>query len=240
VQSSVARAEIANRAGLYGILARIAAPMEPQPTKCDYAWLLHGTEKESRKIVGSTGLSSRLLHMYAQITHLTGKYQQNPKSTLLPAAGRVLESRLRNFWQWSDLSNGYTTSEELMSSCAANLNEEGKVGTIREVTELTAESFVAAAQIYLHCRLFKKPRSHPDVQEPIERLFKCTAWMPHKGSLFTAQAPLLPAWIAGIIASTPEQRDIVRDRFETVIGGSRGVCFSFIHEVIMCVLSLEC
>ena len=44
-------------------------------------------------------------------------------------------------------------AQELLDSC--KLDEDGKVTTEAKVTELIAESYVAAAQIYLQCRLFR-------------------------------------------------------------------------------------
>lgn len=67
--------------------------------------------------------------------------------------GSAIEQRLHNFWQWSDLSKGYATSQELLDSC--ELDENGKVSSCIKVTELVAESYVAAAQIYLYCRLLR-------------------------------------------------------------------------------------
>lgn len=244
VQSSRARFEIANRVGLFAILSRTVAPIERVAEKCDYPWLLHGTERELRKIIGTTGFCSRLMHIFAQITHLTSRYQkvcsdcrtqpqnpsitnyrrptqQNPESTIIPAAGKVLASRLHNFHQWSDLSEGHPTSAKLLSSCV--LGPDGRVHTSREATELIAESYAAAAQVYLHCRLFKKPRAHPDVQEPLSRLMKCLAWTPVSGPLFTAQAPLHTAFLGALVAYSDEDREVARCWFETIIAICRGV-----------------
>jgi hypothetical protein len=40
-----------------------------------------------------------------------------------------------------------------MESC--DLNEDGQVSDATKVVELTAEAYLAAAQIYLQCRLFR-------------------------------------------------------------------------------------
>jgi hypothetical protein len=61
--------------------------------------------------------------------------------------------RLNNFWQWSDLSYGYVTSQELIDSCI--LNEDGHVSDPIKATELLGETYAAAAQIYLYCRLMR-------------------------------------------------------------------------------------
>lgn len=67
---------------------------------------------------------------------------------------REIEKVLENFFQWSVITrNGYGTSMELLASC--NLDQEGKVTTEEEVTNLIAEAYVAAAQIYLQCRALR-------------------------------------------------------------------------------------
>lgn len=78
---------------------------------------------------------------------------QNPSSDVLPVVAQEFEKRLENFSQWSDLSEGYASTEALLSAC--ELGDDGKVTTAIKVTELVAESYVAAAQIYLQCRFFR-------------------------------------------------------------------------------------
>ena len=78
---------------------------------------------------------------------------KNPQRLTAQKLGNAIGGRLNNFWQWSDLSEGYVTSEELLNSC--NLDETGKVFSHVKVTELIAETYVAAAQIYLYCRLLR-------------------------------------------------------------------------------------
>jgi hypothetical protein len=72
---------------------------------------------------------------------------------IIPHGAEELGQRLVNFRQWSDLSEGYETQQELLDSC--KLNSDGKVDCPAKVTELTAETWVAAAQIYLQCRFFR-------------------------------------------------------------------------------------
>ena len=149
-------------------------PLDLQSAKCSFPWLLEGTEREQRKIVGTTGLCSKLMHYYAKITHLSSRLwmvrvclsplspeppiltscsTQRPFSDVYPAVGRELEKQLENFSQWSDLSEGHETCEALLTSCV--LDGNGKVNSAERVTELVAETYVAAAQIYLQCRFFR-------------------------------------------------------------------------------------
>ena len=72
---------------------------------------------------------------------------------IAPMAGKVLENRLHNFQQWSDFSEGYPSPEALLAGCP--LDASGKVTSPIAMTEIIAESYVASAQVYLQCRLFR-------------------------------------------------------------------------------------
>ena len=78
---------------------------------------------------------------------------QTPDSMIFPHGAEEIEQRLIDFYQFSDLSKDYKTRQALLDSC--RLNFDGKVGCPAKVTELTAETWVAAAQIYLYCRFFR-------------------------------------------------------------------------------------
>jgi hypothetical protein len=72
---------------------------------------------------------------------------------ILPHGARRLAQRLTHFQQWSELSPGYPSVKELLDSC--ELDENGQVTCAAKVTELTGETLVSAAQIYLQCRFFR-------------------------------------------------------------------------------------
>jgi hypothetical protein len=78
---------------------------------------------------------------------------KNPDSVVIPLGAKRLESRLRYFQQWSELSGGHPTTEQLFASC--KLNAKGEVDSPASITELIAESYTACALVYLHCRLFR-------------------------------------------------------------------------------------
>ncbi|KAG7403327.1 hypothetical protein Forpe1208_v016425 [Fusarium oxysporum f. sp. rapae] len=61
------------------------------------------------------------------------------------------------------------------------------------------------------------PRNHPDVLAKLEDLAKCIKIMPTSGPHFTAQAPLLPVFFLGLLATTPEHKNIAKDWFESVV-----------------------
>jgi hypothetical protein len=67
---------------------------------------------------------------------------------------KEIENKLVDFQQWSDITpEGYISAEILLRTC--DLDENGKVTTDVEVTNLIAESYVAAAHIYLQCRALR-------------------------------------------------------------------------------------
>ena len=72
---------------------------------------------------------------------------------IIPRGAAKLEERLRSFRQWSELSEGYATPEELLDSCV--LDDKGKVDCPAKIIDLTGETWVAAAQIYLLCRFYR-------------------------------------------------------------------------------------
>ena len=148
-------------------MSAIIWPLDTAQTRCSFTWLLEGKELELRRIVGCTGLCPRLMHTYAQITHLSAKLYNDPHRLAAQKMGQAISDRLDNFWQWSDLSNGYLTSQGLVDSC--ELDENGKIFTAIKTTELVAESYAAAAQIYLYCRLMRYVNSKKNPRLYLER-----------------------------------------------------------------------
>lgn len=164
-------------------------------------------------------------------------------------AGKHLEARLRSFLQWSDFSAGFPSPDALIDSC--KLDARGKVSCAIKTTELIAESYAAAARIYLHCRLFRylfeelpirssnticsilclaprwhdarRSRKHPIVEREKITLLQCISRMQTSGPLFSGQAPLWSVFIAGIVAVSDEDRSILREWFLAVAGGTRSV-----------------
>lgn len=55
--------------------------------------------------------------------------------------------------QWSELSPGYRSKEELLESC--QLDADGKVTSAAMVTDLTGEIWLVTVQMYLHCRFYR-------------------------------------------------------------------------------------
>ncbi|EGD94244.1 hypothetical protein TESG_01765 [Trichophyton tonsurans CBS 112818] len=225
-QYSAARHGYANWVALACILSELVTPLACRGNPNAYGWLLAGTQKESWKINGGTGLCPKLLHIISQITYLSVLVKED--SSMAPIyAAKVISKGLKTFHQWSELSEGYPSAEELLRSC--DLDENGKVQTATKVTELTGETWVAAAQIYLHCRLLRKPRHHPDVQKTVKILWKCVTLMPYSGTLFTSQAPFCPIFIASLVSISKKDRMLAEEWFTTV--GLKGKCRSSVPPV---------
>ncbi|KAK9772950.1 hypothetical protein SCAR479_10280 [Seiridium cardinale] len=221
VQFTKARDQLGNRVCLDSVFSHCVYPLDVNPGKCRHLWLNHGSHREKRRIIGFTGLSSELMHSFVKITHLSARRKRRPQSDIIPVVGNEIRINLENFWQWTELVPcGYSTSQELLDSC--QLDENGKVTTESEVTMLIAESYVAAAQIYLQCRLFRRRRNDPLVQKLLLRQLRTIQWQPTEGRLFTAQTPLFAVFIAAMVAYKEEDRNIIRGWFEPICKGSRG------------------
>jgi hypothetical protein len=92
----------------------------------------------------------QILKIAIELTYL---HLKDPQRLTAQKLASAISERLENFWQWSDLSEGYAASQELIHSC--ELDENGKVFSPVKTTELVAETYAAAAQIYLYCRLMR-------------------------------------------------------------------------------------
>jgi hypothetical protein len=64
---------------------------------------------------------------------------------------------------------------------------------------------------------FRLPRNHPEVVSNLGDLAKCISVMPTSGSHFTAQAPLLPVFFLGLLATEPAHKSVSRTWFEQVV-----------------------
>ena len=224
VQYSQARRYIGTKAALQIILAEVFGPLEHH-AKCPHSWLLTGDETALRKIDGLIGLSPKLLHLYAQITHLSSRIYANPNSVVIARAAKLLWPRIHSHRQWSDLSPGPADLSSLLEACSISPDLDVSAGKIRSratVVELTAEAYASAAELYFLCRLLRYPRSHPLVRKILSQLLQCIAYQPTDGILFTAQAPLFPVVVAGAVALTKEDRSVVDKWFEGVNMSSRG------------------
>ncbi|KAK4449072.1 fungal-specific transcription factor domain-containing protein [Podospora aff. communis PSN243] len=227
VQSSVARVGNANWVAYTEICAQPVAPLAAEHTTNLFPWLLQGSKEEVHKIQGVTGVCPKLLHIFSQITHLAALLKKDPDSTIVPLAALKVRNRLAKFWQWSDDSLGYASGDELMQSCV--LDEHGKVFDPVKVTDLSAYAWVPTAEMYLHMRVYRKPRSHPHVLRSLKRLIQCIERLPCTGPLFTSQSPFFCVFLMAIVSYQEEDRNVARAWFEEVVGA--GHCRSSVPPV---------
>ena len=154
---------------------------------------------------------------------------------------------LEGFSQWSDVTPfGHALGEALFASCVVD-GETGWVGTREEVTSLVAESYVAAAQVYVLCRVFRYPPRHWEVQAHAQRIKRCIAMLPTSGFLMTAQWPLFSFFVAAVLLYAPEDRKAMDDMVAPLATDVRGVrllylrCFfrGVIRELTMAVCRMS-
>lgn len=184
-----------------------------------FQWLLlHSAEATSRKVHGACGCSPRLLHMFALITNLAALIGDHHDSIFIPASAEVIAQELDEHRQWSELkSEDHGSTEALLHACDLRLNPQGVVTDKASMTDLTAEAWRLAATIYLQCRFYRLPRSHPVVVLQMAYLAACISRMPTSGSLFSAQAPLFPVFLLGLLAVRSEHDLCASHWFESVI-----------------------
>ncbi|KAJ4133363.1 hypothetical protein NW754_016171 [Fusarium falciforme] len=155
----------------------------------------------------------------SQVTYCAARLQQEPDSTIVPITARYLHRELQEMRQWS--REGITWEEAQKHPQVIEWVRESPDDTIidsnQAMTDVTAEAWRLAAIIYLQCRLFRLPRNHPDVLANLTDLAKCIRIMPTSGSHFTAQAPLLPVFFLGMLATHPDHKKVSRDWFEEVV-----------------------
>lgn len=172
---------------------------------------------------------------------------------IIPLAAEEIENRLDAFKQWSELSEGFDNVQQLLESCV--LDERGLVNDAATVTDLTAETWVQAARIYLFCRfhryfntnnteisltvsadsLGRLPRYHNKVQHSLSLLLRCLERMPTGGELFTAQSPFFCIFVATLVAYKAEDRQVLRSWFEDILapGRPRSVSVPFCDPITM-------
>lgn len=205
----------------------LAQPMMalPLPNEFDYVseaarfnWLLYGSEKDAFEIHGGCGFSKRLLHAISQVTCFAARLQQEPKSIVLPKMALQLKDQIMNMRQWSPESISYELSQKNPQSVVwvREVDPEYRISTPGEMTDVTAEAWRLAAMLYLQCRLLRLPRNHPDVLANLIDLAKCITIMPTEGSCFTAQAPLFPVFLLGLLGTVPAHKDAAIGWFENV------------------------
>ncbi|EMT67219.1 hypothetical protein FOC4_g10000172 [Fusarium odoratissimum] len=191
----------------------------PEAEAGRFSWLLYGTEKDMFEIHGGCGFSKKLLHLMSQVTYCAGRLQQEPESTIVPITAKFLLRELSEMRQWSredkdwELARKYPPTIDWVRDKA----DEIIIDSNQIMTEVTAEAWRIAAIIYYQCRLLRLPRNHPGVLANLDDLARCIRIMPTSGSHFTAQAPLLPVFFLGLLATETVHKNVSMDWFEQVV-----------------------
>ncbi|KAH7157718.1 fungal-specific transcription factor domain-containing protein [Dactylonectria estremocensis] len=199
----------------------LASPTELDPIKeaSRFGWLLYGTERTMYEIHGGCGFSKKLLHTMSQITYCAARLQQEPLSAIVPITARYLQRELMEMRQWSRESIPWETARKRpqpIEWIRAKPNDY-VIDSDQAMTEATAEAWRFASLIYLQGRLLRLPRNHPELLSNMADLAKCIRIMPTSGSHFTAQAPLLPVFFLGLLATDPDHIGVSQAWFEEVV-----------------------
>ncbi|PHH68939.1 hypothetical protein CDD80_7123 [Ophiocordyceps camponoti-rufipedis] len=193
--------------------------LDPEYEASRFGWLLYGTERDMYEIHGGCGFSKKLLHIFSQITYCAARLQQDPHNVVTPTTTRYLYAELLMMRQWSSESKDWEAARAGPSviEWARSLPFGHVVSSSADMTDVTAEAWRLAAIIYLQCRVWRFPRNHPDVVETLSDLAQCIRIMPTSGYHFTAQAPLFPVFLLGMLATDVELRNVSKTWFDEVV-----------------------
>ncbi|KAJ6436929.1 zinc finger-like protein [Purpureocillium lavendulum] len=79
------------------------------------------------------------------------------------------------------------------------------------------EAWRLAAIVYLQYRVLRLPRNHASVVLTLKDLAMCVKLMPTSGFHFTAQAPLFPVFLLGMLATSQDHRMVSNTWFDEVV-----------------------
>ncbi|OAQ96186.1 hypothetical protein LLEC1_02265 [Akanthomyces lecanii] len=207
------------------ILAQPMMPLPPLATfnpvaeTSRFGFLLYGSEADMYEIHGGCGFSKRLLHIFSQVAYCSTRMLQNAETPIVPVTAQMLHSQLMQLHQWSGEYDSWEAAKSRPQPIEwiRRTDENYIVQEAKQMTEVTAEAWRLAGMIYLQCRLFRLPRNHYMVNDNIADLAKCISIMPTSGPVFTAQAPLLPVFFLGLLATMEEHIQVAEVWFQQVI-----------------------
>ncbi|KAJ3454886.1 hypothetical protein MRS44_013486 [Fusarium solani] len=184
----------------------------------EFNWLLFGNERKTSEIHGGCGLLTRLMHSIAQVSYCVSCLMQKPESTVFQMTPKYLLRDLETTRQWSREHKSWEMAkaspqpiEWIRSWPTVLITESG-------VAEYTFVIFAALAQkAHGADRNPRLPRNHPSVVNQKDDLARCIRIIPTSGPYFTAQAPLLPAFILGLLAIGTDHKKVSQTRFEQVL-----------------------
>ncbi|UKZ50042.1 hypothetical protein TrVGV298_004297 [Trichoderma virens] len=245
VQQSSLRISQSIIVGRAVVLSQLMAPLkspsvfDPEKEAARFGWLLYGNMEDMYEIHGGCGFSKKLLHSMSQISYCAARLYQDPESTIAPLTAKFLLSELREMRQWSSAPDSAPWEEAKSLPQTIEMVRAAPEGFVIEsachMTEVTAEAWRFAAIIYLQCRALRMPRNHPEVLGDLSDLAKCINIMPTSGYNFTAQAPLFPVFLLGMLATVPAHVSVAQTWFEKVtstpVRSVRSASFSTLYSI---------
>ncbi|KND90546.1 hypothetical protein TOPH_04765, partial [Tolypocladium ophioglossoides CBS 100239] len=202
-------------------MMRLPAPdsFNPEHEASRFGWLLYGTERDMYQIHGGCGFSKKLLHMISQITYCAARLQQDQNNIVVPMTVQYLLQELDQMRQWSSESKDWETAktEPSVTEWVRSVPDGYVISSPGDMTDVTAEAWRLTAIIYLRCRVLRLPRNHPDILASLSDLARCILIMPTSGYQFTAQAPLFPVFLLGMLATHPNHKKVSQTWFNEVV-----------------------
>ncbi|KAJ6779597.1 hypothetical protein PWT90_08513 [Aphanocladium album] len=189
----------------------LAQPMIPLPPKATFdpiaeaarfGFLLYGTERE------------------IQVAYCAARMLQDGETPIVPVTAQMLYDQLMDLRQWSGEYGSWEAAQTSTSQPIEWIRQRDETYIVQnadEMTEVTAEAWRLAGMVYLQCRLLRLPRNHPEVLATLSDLAKSIAIMPTSGPIFTAQAPLLPVFLLGLLATVEEHEQVAHAWFQQVM-----------------------
>jgi hypothetical protein len=202
-----------------------------------YEWLLDDTREGMLEIQGGCGFSKKLLVTLNNITHCAAMLQEEPRNPSTPDSIKHQLEKLQSMKQWSRETGNFQDASEQSQHIEwiRQVAWEYRIKNTRDMTNVTAECWRIAAILYLQCRALRYvffiailtlsntdpshrlPRNHEDVLSNLDDLMRCIRIMPTSGACFTAQAPLFPVFLLGVLATQHHHQDISRQWFDLVV-----------------------
>ncbi|KAK7414009.1 hypothetical protein QQX98_007120 [Neonectria punicea] len=215
------------------ILAQVMAKLPSErefsahQSSARFGWLLAGTEVDVKAINSDCGMSRRLLHNWSEITRFAAMIQHYPvDNSRVPFESSTLAASAASLCKELDGQRPCIKEERFWAPCqrarvAIDPNtwrlRLDVVQTVEDMTQVTADAWMFAAILYFYCRVYRLPRNHPHILMTLEELSRCIQTTPTSGPLFTAQAPILPVFLLGMLAFSADHRRVAREWFEKAV-----------------------
>ncbi|KAM5360508.1 hypothetical protein ACJZ2D_013684 [Fusarium nematophilum] len=183
------------------ILAQVMSKLPPpeefaaDQESSRFSWLLQASSEDVWTIHGGCGVWPKLLHMMSQINYCAARLHQDDQSVVVPLTARKLL--------------------QLLYQLKPSGSADSIIDPATKMIERTGYAWLLAAIIYLRCRVQRFPPTHRYVRTLLEDLANCIQAVPASGPHFTANAPILPVFLLGLLST--KHRRVAQDWFERVL-----------------------